>query len=296
MAQKLRFGIIGMSEGNGHPYSWAAIFNGYNKNKMNLCPFVSIPEYLQKENYPNNFLSEDGEVTHIWTQKLEISKQIADASNIPNICNHFEEMIGEIDALLLARDDAENHYQFANLFLAAGIPIYVDKPFALNLASANKLWETATYEDQLFTCSALQFSKEFQWDKINHKAIGKIKMVWASTPKTWNKYAVHVIEPVLNLLPERGKIKNIEGINNGAVVTWESGVSCVFQTTGNLISPIWIRIQGEKGFQDLYFEDSFHAFKMALKRFVNVVNKRSPNLSINNTIEMVKILERGNHA
>ncbi len=32
-------GIIGMSPGNGHPYSWAAIFNGYNKEKMAKCPF-----------------------------------------------------------------------------------------------------------------------------------------------------------------------------------------------------------------------------------------------------------------
>ena len=76
MAQKLRFGIIGMSEGNGHPYSWAAIFNGFNKHKMAFCPFKSIPEYLQKENYPDDFLSNYGEVTHIWTQEPEISKQI----------------------------------------------------------------------------------------------------------------------------------------------------------------------------------------------------------------------------
>ena len=296
MAQKLRFGIIGMSEGNGHPYSWAAIFNGFNNHKMAFCPFKSIPEYLQKENYPDNFLSNYGVVTHIWTQGLEISKQIAEASYIPKICNHFEDMIGEIDALLLARDDAENHYKFANKFLAAGIPVYIDKPFALNLASANKLWETAVSQDQIFTCSALQFAKEFQWDQINHKAIGAIKMVWASAPKSWGKYAVHVIEPVLNLLPERGKIKNDQSINNGADVIWESGISAIFQTTGNLVSPIWIKIQGEKGFQDLYFDDSFYAFKMALKRFVNVVNKISPNLSINKTKEMVEILERAKDA
>ena len=24
----LKLGIIGLSEGNGHPYSWSAIFNG----------------------------------------------------------------------------------------------------------------------------------------------------------------------------------------------------------------------------------------------------------------------------
>jgi len=296
MAQKLKLGLIGMSYGNGHPYSWAAIFNGYDKDKMELCPFKSIPEYLKKETYPDNFLTEYGKVTHIWTQDPIISKQIAEASNIPKTCDHFEEMIGYIDALLLARDDAENHFIYAHKFLSEGIPVYIDKPFALNAASANKLWNTTTFEDQIFTCSALQFAKEFQKDQIKDEVIGDIKMVWASTPKSWDKYAVHIIEPVLNLIEGTGKIKYITPIKLGACVEWTSGISSVFQTTEDLISPIWIRVQGERGFQDLYFEDSFYAFKHALKRFVDVVNKQKPNLSKSNTIEMVKIIEQARNA
>ena len=29
----LRIGVIGLSEGNGHPYSWSAIINGFDKTK-----------------------------------------------------------------------------------------------------------------------------------------------------------------------------------------------------------------------------------------------------------------------
>jgi hypothetical protein len=296
VAKKLKLGIIGMSDGNGHPYSWAALFNGYNYEKMNLCPFRVIPEYLEKEAYPENFLLNYGEVTHIWTQDQIISKQIAEASKISKICENFEDMIGEIDALLLARDDAENHFKFAHKFLSAGIPIYIDKPFALDTTSATKLWDSEIYDDQIFTCSALQFAREFDIGQINQEKIGAIKMIWATTPKSWEKYAVHIIEPVLNLISDRGKIKNIQRIKLGVSVEWESGISCVFQTTTNLVSPIWIRIQGEKGFQDLYFKDSFTAFKMALKRFVDVVNKKRPNLSKKNTEEMVQILEKGKSA
>ena len=170
------------------------------------------------------------------------------------ICENFEDMIGEIDALLLARDDAENHFKFAHKFLSAGIPIYIDKPFALDTTSAKKLWDSEIYDDQIFTCSALQFAREFDIDQINQEKIGAIKMIWATTPKSWEKYAVHVIEPVLNLISDRGKIKKIQRIKLGASVEWESGISCVFQTTTNLVSPIWIRLQGEKDVQDLYFK------------------------------------------
>ena len=296
MAKKLKLGIIGISEGNGHPYSWAAIFNGYNEEYMIQCPFESIPEYLSKEKYPENFLIEEAEVTHVWTQDQEISKHIAASTYIKKVCLNFEDMIGEIDALLLARDDAENHFKFAHEFLTAGIPVYIDKPFALTIASAKKLWDSQIYKDQIFTCSALQFAKELDKEQINKGKIGEIKMIWATTPKSWEKYAVHIIEPVLNLLSDRGKIKNIQPIKDGASVEWESGISCVFQTTTNLVSPIWIRLQGEKDVQDLYFKDSFTAFKMALKRFVDVVNKKRPNLSRKNTEEMVQILEKGKSA
>ena len=38
----LRIGILGMTEGNGHPYSWSAVFNGYNKEEMQKAP---LPRY-----------------------------------------------------------------------------------------------------------------------------------------------------------------------------------------------------------------------------------------------------------
>ena len=42
----LRLGILGMTEGNGHPYSWSAMYNGYDRKYMDKCPFAAIPTYL----------------------------------------------------------------------------------------------------------------------------------------------------------------------------------------------------------------------------------------------------------
>ncbi len=61
-----RLGIIGLSPGNGHPYSWTAIFNGYNKEKPAQCPFPVIPEYLGQQD-PKTMGIEEAYVTHIWT-------------------------------------------------------------------------------------------------------------------------------------------------------------------------------------------------------------------------------------
>ena len=79
-----KLGIIGLSYDNGHPYSWSAILNGYDKEKMAKCPWPNIFEYLNAKD-PEAKEVEGVQVTHVWTQDKEISKAIAAASLIENI-------------------------------------------------------------------------------------------------------------------------------------------------------------------------------------------------------------------
>ena len=54
-------------------------------------------------------------MTSIWTQDIERSKLIAEASNIPNICEDIEQLSNDVDAVILARDDAINHIKYSML-------------------------------------------------------------------------------------------------------------------------------------------------------------------------------------
>ena len=83
MSRIINLGIIGSSEGNGHPYSWSAIFNGYNKKIMENCGYPSIPRYLEKQKFPNDQIKE-AKVTHIWTQnkKSLLQQKIASKINL----------------------------------------------------------------------------------------------------------------------------------------------------------------------------------------------------------------------
>jgi predicted dehydrogenase len=145
----IKIGIIGMSEGNGHPYSWAAIFNGYDKKYMNECPFPVIPEYLSKKEFPKDQIN-GARVTHIWTQSKSTSEHIAKASKIEFIVDKPENLIQSVDAILLARDDYQRHYEMAKIFINAGLPIYIDKPIAITVEDTNKTY-TPTSFHQRFT-------------------------------------------------------------------------------------------------------------------------------------------------
>jgi hypothetical protein len=297
MAKKLKIGIIGMSDGNGHPYSWSAIFNGYDKSKMKDCPFPVITEYLSKQSFPEDGLGELACVTHIWTQDKTISNHIAAAAKIEFVVSEKEEMIGQVDVILLARDDAENHYDMALPFIRAGIPIFIDKPLALSVKVAKQILTEQKYDNQVFSCSSLRYAKEFDLTENDKATLGDIIHVEASIAKSWEKYSVHIIEPVIARIPMRGELKSVCPISKKEIISclveWEN-VTAYFKVTGNISVPVKIRFYGEKGVITKEFKNSYDCFKNSLNKFIDVALNQEDNISRKETLEIIEIIEKGN--
>jgi hypothetical protein len=293
---ELRLGLLGISEGNGHPYSWGAIFNGYDEAEMARCPFPAIPRYLSEHSFPEEAIA-NARVTHVWTQDVSISSQIAAAARIEHVVADREEMLGQVDAVLLARDDAERHEELAGPFLDAGLPVYVDKPLATSVAAARCLFARQASEGQLFTCSALRYARELCLDPATRESIGPIRQVLGSSPKRWSRYAVHVIEPALALIGEAGAIRShATHCSDGAArlqVEWEAGVRAEFATLGDVEAPIQLRVIGEGGECAILFEDAFTAFKAALERFVAIAGGEAEPIPEREVLRVVELIELG---
>jgi predicted dehydrogenase len=292
----LRLGIIGLSPGNGHPYSWSAIFNGYEHAPMESCGFPVIPRYLEKQSFPRDQIT-GARVTHVWAQDQGLAKHIASATRIEAVVDHYEDMIGCVDAVLLARDDAQRHLEFALPFLKAGLPIYVDKPLALSLSEARQMQSAQQYAGQLFTCSALRYAREFQLSDADRVALGDIRQIHATTPKDWDKYAVHVIEPALLLAKGRGSIIRTQIWHAYDSTTLAACFAHDFQllvtAVGSSSAPLSLRVVGEKDWKDLHFQDSFSAFRSALGEFVEGVRAREPRIHPDFTLEVIELIEAG---
>ena len=297
MAHKIRLGLIGLSPGNGHPYSWAALCNGYNREAMENCGFPVIPQYLEKYHFPNDFIN-NAHVTHIWTQDSGLSSQIAFASNIESIVDDFRDLIGQVDGVLLARDDADMHLHYSRPFLEAGIPIYVDKPLALTLENAKRLIDLQAYEGQLFSCSALRYAQELMLSSSQLKSLGAIKCVMGFSPKDWDKYAIHIIEPMLGLFPEvSSDIKELSRrvSSNRIVLHGEchSGLEFEITTMGKCTLPISLKIVGEDNFIDLTFNNTFDAFKNALQTFIDFTCRKVEAISTKEMLASIALVEAG---
>lgn len=290
----LKLGILGLSEGNGHPYSWSAIFNGYNKKLMSNCPFAGIPVYLSKQKFPEDAIP-DAQVTHIWTQDLKLSQKIADTTYIDHVVKDYQDMIGDVDAILLARDDAENHYQFAKPFLGAGLPIYIDKLLAPTVKESEELYRLQRYDGQIFTGSALAYASEFEvFDQLD--TLGDLLYVDACVMKEWSTYGIHIVDPVLRLLNKDRKIVSIHAYtkNDKSVrLNYDDGLQVNFTAMRTTNVPISIRLFGSNDYLELKFSDTFFAFKSALATFISVIKGETTPPSKDFILQTVKVIEEG---
>ncbi len=291
----LRFGIIGLSEGNGHPYSWAAIFNGYDPAAMATCPFPVIPAYLAERSFPADAVA-GATVTHVWTQDAAVAAHVAAASRIPNVVADLTDMIGHVDGVLLARDDAEAHFEFAAPFLEAGVPVFIDKPLALSVAEAKRIYAAQARPGLVFTCSALKYAAEFLPAAERVAELGAVRYITGTTPKQWDTYAVHVLDPLQHFVRGAGAVIRTAtsgGKTRSLDIQWESGLEARVTALGDLSGPIGITLHGDRGWLEMRFKDSFTAFRAALRHFTDIVRGDKPPQDPAEVLAVVELIEAG---
>ena len=294
----IKVGMLGGSEGNGHPYSWSAIINGFDENEMKRTAFPNIYNYLCERQFPKEQIK-GAEVSHIWTQELQLSKSIQRCCGIANVVENYSEMIGSVDCVILARDDFENHLQMSLPFLDAGLPVFIDKPLEITVAKTNHLLSHEKYPGQIFSCTCLRYAKELFLSQQEVNSIGRIKHYECSTIKSWEKYAIHIIEPVIASLPSETEIVNVENTSTknktSVYVSFENRMTASFEALGGHIKNgnISITYHGEHDSITKCFSDPFSAFKTGLQIFLKNVISPSRVIPFEEILNVARILEGG---
>ena len=288
----LKLGILGMSEGNGHPYSWSAIINGnFDRVEMDKCGFAGIPIYLEAN---SDTLGIDGaQVTHVWTQDRKISEHIARASMIKNVVDATEEMIGQVDAVLLARDDPENHVAMAKPFLDADVPIFIDKPLAI---TDNDLAYFAEQNDKgklIMSSSSMRYSNECRTAKTELASLGKLELVTVVGTKDWVKYGVHMLEALFALLddPKALSVQNVGGPGKDIVlVKFENGLPVTVHLSMDIAATFQLSLFGRDGWRLVEIKNSYSMFKENLVEFIRSVREGHSRLPFSITENIIRTL------
>jgi predicted dehydrogenase len=291
----LKLGIIGMSEGNAHPYSWSAIINGrYNAEEINRIGYPGVSAYLDANKDTLGLTS--SRVNYVWTQDRKISESIARSSGIENIAEKLTDMIGQVDAVLLSRDDPENHVMMAKPFLDAGIPLFIDKPLAITHEDLAFFSEEAARGKLLMSCSSMRYANECRTVKTEIAALGKLDLVVGTGKKDWIKYAVHILEAIVALLddPTPVSVKNFGKPHRNVVyIEYENGIQVVLNIFMDIAPTFQISLFGQKGWKLIEIKNSYSMFRDNIIEFTRSVQEEKPRLDFKKTENIIRTIIAG---
>ena len=296
MGQKpLRIAMLGMVDGNGHPYSWSAIFNGYNIEKMARCPFPAIPAYLGRE--PADAFGIDGaRVTHVWTDNPDDATRVAAASLIPNVVARPEDVIGEVDAVVVATDIGHEHVERCRPFVEAGLPVFVDKPLVDNAADLAVFRRWIEEGRPILSGSAMSYAREFQPYHRGASSLGKLRFASITTAKSWERYGIHALSAIYPILGPGFISARNTGTDKRAIVhlTHQSGADACVAAIDDMYGGFGcLQLCGTTDSAQVRFSDTFYAFKAQLADFVRYLRTGARPFPSSETEELMKLVIAG---
>ena len=161
-------------------------------------------------NYPQwireSSLSDQFELAYAWQEQPQkglrsLDEWCSDFSMIP--ATSIEQVVEESDGIIvLAPSNPEVHERLADIPLQSGKPVYIDKPFAPDRGTAERLFAKAEeYGTPMFSSSALRFGSDIQ-KAVSETLRGQtVEFAFSAGGGTsFEEYSIHQIEMLTMLM------------------------------------------------------------------------------------------------
>ncbi len=281
--------MIGISEGNGHPFSFSAIINGYDRAAFEAAGWPVILSYLERQ--PDSaFGFNNTRVTHAWTQDPGVTAKLCAACRIDHAVGRPEAMLDAVDAVIVGRDDWEQHAALAMPFLERGIPVFVDKPLTLDadeLACFRPYLENGT----LMSTSGLRYAAEL--DELRNKLLdlGTPRLVSATVLNGIEKYGIHMLDAVAGLgFPKPASLTRMNTRFEAFSLVLADGTTMTLNCLGNVGKTFHISVFSDKGHAHVDLHDNFSAFARTLGHFVKMIETRHPPIPPGQILDTMNLI------
>lgn len=144
-----------------------------------------------------------------------------------------EDLIGKIDVVMIESQQGKRHLKRAEPFIKAGLPIFVDKPFAETLGEAEKMIDLAQKHNvPLLSCSSLRYDPKVKEALALQSKYGKLLSadVWGAAELHPGNpgllhYGIHGVELLYALMGAGCEKAQMTATPEGEVVTgvWKNG-------------------------------------------------------------------------
>jgi len=286
-----RLAVLGMIPGNEHPYSWSAIINGFDPKEMAArCPSPTINRYLNEQPFDRVRIP-GARVTHVWTENSADRYSIAAASLIPNVVDRPEDVIGQVDGVLIATDDGDDHIRRVAPFVEANLPVFVDKPLATNIADLRQFVRWQQAGASLLSSAGTRYAREL--DSLRGPS-----WLWLTgiVPKSWERYGIHLLEPVLTLLGPGFTEARMEKIGTSKIVqlTHASGVPVTLAAIPPAVGSFGVfHAYNAEEHRQTQIKDYYTAFRNQLLTVVDFVRTGKSPFPFEQTVELMAAIIAG---
>lgn len=281
--------MIGLSEGNGHPFSFSAIINGYDPEALGKAGWPVILDYLRQQK-PEAFGFPDMQVTHAWTQDRDVTAKLCAACKIPNAAGEVGEMLGKIDALIVARDDWPTHMTFARPFLDRGIPVFIDKPLSLDAGELD-YFRSHLEAGRLMSTSGLRYARELDPIRDGLSSLGPLRMVQATVLSNLERYGIHMLDAVSGLgLPAVTRATRLAAPHESYALTLADGMLFLLNCIGAAGRTFHLSFFGSKAHAHVDLHDNFTAFRRTLAAFREMLTSGKPQIEPKQTLETMRLI------
>lgn len=279
-AEPLRVGLIGLD--TSHVIAFTSIL--HDATHKNHVPGARVVA---------GFKGGSPDIESSWSRVDQYTQQLQDQHGV-KIYDTIEEMCRHVDAVMLESVDGRPHLEQARPVIAAGKPLYIDKPMAGSLRDVLEIFRLAREAGvPVFSSSSLRYGRTTQ--EVRGGSLGKVTHAETWSPAHVEKthpdlfwYGVHGVESLFTVMGTgcqtvtRGKTDDgrIEVIGQ-----WEGGRTGIFREAKSGYGGL---AKGEKGESPVGAYDGYHPL---VAEIVTFFQTKKPPVAAEETIELFAFME-----
>ena len=215
------------------------------------------------------------------------------------IVDSYEQLIEQIDGVLILSLCGNCHLEKARPFLEAGIPTFVDKPFACSISDARKIIEIAQQnQTTLLNSSALRFSQEVKESAIQNQRLGKTNGAITYGPAKRSDgnpglfhYGIHSVELLFELLGSGCATVSTTWSEEAEIVTgiWSDGRIGTVRGNRTGVTSYGFVAYCEDGVVSETVSTRF-AYRNLCREIVKTFESKSPSVTHESNLDVVRFV------
>jgi predicted dehydrogenase len=289
----LRVSAIGLE--TTHGFIYPAMLNGYDPTLFRANSIEHVWSIFPTEGAPS--VASDVRVVACYDPDASLARRVAEACLIERVCPTLEDALRDVDGVLILSGDAWGHRALATPALEAGLPTFVDKPFTRVVADAEALADLADKRAApLFCTSALRFAPQTVALRGRlPETVGTPLAAHSIGTGDYESYAVHSLEILFGLWG--GGVTEARGSGHTGFETaqldYADGRRAVWQVCQGMAWQFHLAVYGTAGMDQAYvgFGDRYTIFRETAARMVEFMQRRASPVPVDETIEIVRLLE-----